>query len=778
MSSTTIPRRGSSLISLVAAGVLVTASTSAAMIFARQLAMATVATGVAADDTQRDKAQTAPLSKARLEQRKRAAEQLAEKSTGDSRLRHSESFDYTNLTDFVRDVRALRVLGKALFWDQRVGSDDRTACATCHYHAGVDTRTKHTDSALVPGQIRVNHQWTQADHTPDSGSGQSEDFGLILAKNGVDDQTLVIGSQGIRLRIFEGLTLNAEGIPVEKSRLPTAEEFESLHYLQSQLPWRSVSRRNAATVINSTLLSRLFHDGRASDVFNGHDGNGASTPLADEIGKFVVRNQRVTTLQVRIPRAAAASQAVVPLVSDQEMSWHGRRPWHIALKLLDTPPLLLQQVHKEDSLLAPWTHATVHRGLNTTYRKLIEQAFLPALWQAPNSFQLPLPFTDMNGQPLKGTHALHAANFSLFFGLAIMAYEQTLVSDDSPWDRFSRGDTTAMSLQAISGMQKFQSYGCSECHSQPEFAGATTSAIFGSADPADVDYDELPPGMEPLEEPINPDGHRFIEPLQPVFEGPGMPLNTQIFAYDGGFYNIGVTPLWFNNQLDNPRFRLDWGVGHVPEPGELPIEFSRARKRYPGEDRLKPNQSHVRGAFKSPSLRNIALTAPYMHNGAFLTLREVLLFYQYGPRRFADSAEAKYWHHPSLPAIQKFLEDDVRAVDEIEAFLHALTDPRVERHQSPFDHPSLELPSGNKGDSRALQNGVAEETQAQNLEGDFKLRISATLRRINENQTNDLTGFPDAADTSLDDLKLLPAVGRSGVADPLEGLPSWQKLSR
>jgi cytochrome c peroxidase len=743
------------------------------MIFARQ---PTVATVTAPHDTKRQKAQTAPLSKARLEQRKRAAEELAEKSVGDSRLRHSESFDYSNLTDFVRDPRALRVLGKALFWDQRVGSDDRTACATCHYHAGIDTRTKHTDSALVPDQVRVNHQWTQADHTPDSGTGQSEDFGLILAKSGNDDQTLVIGSQGIRLRMFAGLAMNAEGIPVEKSRMPTVEELKSLHYLESQLPYRSVSRRNAATVINSTLLSRLFHDGRASDEFNGHDGNGASSPLADEIGKFVVRNQRVTTLQVRIPRAAAASQAVVPLVSDQEMSWHGRRPWHVALKLLDTAPLLLQQVHREDSLLAPWTHATDRRGLNTTYRRLIEQAFVPALWQAPNSFQLPLSFTDMNGQPLKGTTAMHVANFSLFFGLAIMAYEQTLVSDDSPWDRFSRGDTTAMSLQAISGMQKFQSYGCDECHSQPEFAGATISAVFGSADPPDVEYDELPPGMEPLEEPINIDGYRFIEPLKPVFEGPGKPLNTQIFAYDGGFYNIGVTPLWFNNQLDNPRFRLDWGVGHVPDPGEIPIEFSRARKRYPGEDRLKPNQAHVRGAFKSPSLRNIALTAPYMHNGAFLTLREVLLFYQYGPREFADFAEAKYWHHPSLPAIQQFLEDDVRAIDELEAFLHALTDPRVERHQSPFDHPSLELPSGNKVNAAYLQRGFSEEVPPTSAAEDLKLRISATLRRMAEQPVAESPQYPEAGDTTLDELNLLPAVGRYGVNDPLQGLPSWQKL--
>ncbi|MFM7057482.1 MAG: cytochrome-c peroxidase [Planctomycetota bacterium] len=767
MSFITRNRRGSAAFPVVAWGLLVTLMASAAVVL-----VPGPASPPAPDEDKSNPhaAQTAPLSKAQLEARKNAAHELSRKSSGDWKLRHSDSFAAGTLTDYVRDPQTLKALGKALFWDQRVGSDDRTACATCHYHAGVDTRTKHTDNALVPGQLRANHQWTRADHSSAYETGKSADFGLITAKDGDDDQTRVIGSQGIRLRIFEGLTQNAEGIPVEKSRMPTQVELQSLHYPETLLPYRSVSRRNAGTVINSTLLSRLFHDGRAADEFNGHDGYGNQSLVPDEIGKFIVRNRQVTTLRVRIPRAAAASQSVVPLVSDQEMSWHGRRPWHVALKLLDTPPLLLQDVHKEDSLLAPWTHQDQQKSLNTTYRKLIEQAFLPALWQAPDSFQLNPSFTTIDGQPLKGSTAMHAANFSLFFGLAIMAYEQTLISDDSPWDKYANGDTTAMSLTAITGMEKFRSYGCGDCHMQPEFAGAAIAAVFGDSDPPDDDYDELPPGIKPLTQPVNPDGNKFIEQLKPVFEGPGEHLNKQIFAYDGGFYNIGVTSLWFNNQINTPVARLDWGVGRVAEPNEIPFEFSRARKRYPGEDRLQPNQSHVRGAFKSPSLRNIALTSPYMHNGAFLTLREVLLFYQYGPREFADIAEAKFWHHPGLPALQQFLEADVRAIDEIEAFLMALTDSRVELHQAPFDHPSLVLPSGNKVQSAYLQETVNLKNSSEQL----KLRISATLQRRSE--VNPTNPYPDAGDNGLDDIHFLQAVGRNGVTDPLEGLPAWHKL--
>src|SRR3989304_8647759 len=56
-----------------------------------------------------------------------------------------------NLTDFLNSGQAARMatirLGKALFWDMQVGSDGQ-ACASCHFHAGADNRTKNQ---LSPG---------------------------------------------------------------------------------------------------------------------------------------------------------------------------------------------------------------------------------------------------------------------------------------------------------------------------------------------------------------------------------------------------------------------------------------------------------------------------------------------------------------------------------------------------------------------------------------------------------------------------------------------------
>lgn len=54
---------------------------------------------------------------------------------------------------------------------------------------------------------------------------------------------------------------------------------------------------------------------------------------------------------------------------------------------------------------------------------------------------------------------------------AIAAYERTLLTPDSPHDRFMQGDKTAMSAEAQEGMALFGSLGCVACHNGPNFAG-------------------------------------------------------------------------------------------------------------------------------------------------------------------------------------------------------------------------------------------------------------------------------------------------------------------
>src|SRR5262249_47982814 len=52
-------------------------------------------------------------------------------------------------------------------------------------------------------------------------------------------------------------------------------------------------------------------------------------------------------------------------------------------------------------------------------------------------------------------------------GRALAAFQRTLVATNSPFDRYLRGDRTAMTAQQIRGMERFQAIGCINCHSGP-----------------------------------------------------------------------------------------------------------------------------------------------------------------------------------------------------------------------------------------------------------------------------------------------------------------------
>ncbi len=79
-----------------------------------------------------------------------------------------------------------------------------------------------------------------------------------------------------------------------------------------------------------------------------------------------------------------------------------------------------------------------------------------------------------------------------------------------------------------------------------------------------------------------------------------------------------------------------------------------------------------RGAFATPSLRNIALTAPYMHDGRFTTLEEVLEHYSVGVER-TDTLDPNLAKHPNGGL--HLTADDKKAII---AFLKTLTDRRFE----------------------------------------------------------------------------------------------------
>jgi len=578
-----------------------------------------------------------------------------------------------NLADFVRDPAMARALGKALFWDMQVGSDGVQACASCHFRAGADPRSKNQ---LSPGLKHVS----DPDLTYSTGTGpnrqlDASDFPLTrLATPGsrgnlnpLTDNNDVVSSQGIH---HPGNEADPQAFRVGASNT------------------RRVEPRNTPSVINAVFNHRQFWDGRAENVFNGVNHLGQRDPDAK---LFRADNPRSPIeVRVELTNASLASQAVAPIVSDLEMAVPGRSRLDVARELAKAKrdqgkrvtkvrPLGLQQVSLTDSLLGS-TSRWPQKGLDfNSYDEMIKLAFHEKWWKAIKLIRVnedgsTTLVSKNDGECNDATcaqneYSLIQYNFSLFFGIAVQLYEATLVSDDTPWDRFRRqypnfNDSNLnpwtnliprhISRLALFGAHLFndrtrgpQNIRCSNCHEQNELTDASVRRIAAA-----------------LNGPVrNRDGN----------------------IIDKGFNNIGIRPT-----------SDDLGVGATDVFGQL----SFTRRLFPTappaifDGAAVTKGFGVQGAFKVPSLRNVALTAPYFHNGDALTLRDAVEIYSRGgnvaPILTLEGILIEPLGIPVLTA------DEVTA---IVAFLEALTDERVFYQRAPFDHPQLFVPNGHPGDS-------------------------------------------------------------------------------
>jgi cytochrome c peroxidase len=106
----------------------------------------------------------------------------------------------------------------------------------------------------------------------------------------------------------------------------------------------------------------------------------------------------------------------------------------------------------------------------------------------------------------------------------------------------------------------------------------------------------------------------------------------------------------------------------------------RPQAEDPGRFAVTGNGNDL-GAFRTPSLRNVGLRAPYFHNGRFATLEDVVNFYDRGGDFNAPNIDRNRIRPIGLTPQQK---------SDLVAFLQgALTDPRVTAGSAPFDRPVL-----------------------------------------------------------------------------------------
>ena len=211
-------------------------------------------------------------------------------------------------------------------------------------------------------------------------------------------------------------------------------------------------------------------------------------------------------------------------------------------------------------------------------------------------------------------------------GAALAAYQRNLIAGGSAFDRYVyAGEKNALGDSARRGLELFRGKGnCVACHT----IGATAALFTDQA--------------------LHNTGLGFLASMAP----------------DGGHRNAEVAP----------GTEIEYDLAYVaPSAERKPNDLGRYEITENSDDRWK---------YRTPGLRNVALTRPYMHDGSLSTLAEVVAFYNDGgvPNELLD------------PLIRP-LGLDARERDDLVAFLHSLTSPAVktlvERAQSvPIENPT------------------------------------------------------------------------------------------
>ncbi|HET6611203.1 MAG TPA: hypothetical protein VFG83_04410 [Kofleriaceae bacterium] len=563
------------------------------------------------------------------------------------------------------------VLGKALFWDQQAGSNG-VACASCHFHAGADSRLRNQinpgehDITHGPkgdvafGSVRSDTGDVEPGHLPSGALASAsyvlspDDFPLHQLSDESNRNSPIItttndriSSQGQFAEPFEGIR---SWVFRDQCGEASTDVFHTAHYGA-----RQVEPRQSPSFINAVFNFRNFWDDRANNLFSGVGTFGLRDVLGDPGDPDDPRNQnrliildrgKPTLGYLTVENASLASQSLSPPLSG-EMSCSGRTFADIGRKLVHAIPLRRQYVSHHDSVLGPF--ASPHgSGLSPRFRydALIKKTFAPKYWAAHGRFRIE------GGHLIRDPrgHTQMEINFSMFWGLAIQAYEATQVSDQSEFDALQASGRLVMTPSFAPGV------------------GSCTSPT-GDVDPLLVRGCTIFSRLSPSPNfPTPPDGirggncfvchnapgggvGRFSQPLlseAAVQEGEPFPLFLTVTDVNGvndlrdnGAANIGLrdvvsdllsggtdpygNPLSFGRQYWN---YLAGDAGAILDP---PLARAIAAGNVPDPSTFVKLEAD--GAAKAPILRNVGLTPPYFNWGGYPSLRQVLKVYNRGMNR-------------------------------------------------------------------------------------------------------------------------------------------------
>jgi cytochrome c peroxidase len=273
------------------------------------------------------------------------------------------------------------ILGKALFWDMQVGSDGVQSCGTCHFHAGVDSRTR---GQLNPNTLGGNVTSASLEVKPPNTDVEPADFPFrklqdpSLPSEGDPAQVVlrdaddVMSSMGVsRFKRFVDVPpigAGSFGAPSAvggvRPLVPDVgvDEPDPVAVMDGL---RRVEPRNTPTFHGAAFNLDNFWDGRARFNFNGGSVFGPSDPTphiyvnpglaTGGAGAFTGATMGhlrpelndpdeeeydpvLAAQPVRIKFSSLGSQAVGPPLSDFEMSFAGRNWPKIGKKLLQGEP--------------------------------------------------------------------------------------------------------------------------------------------------------------------------------------------------------------------------------------------------------------------------------------------------------------------------------------------------------------------------------------------------------------------------------------------------------
>ena len=199
--------------------------------------------------------------------------------------------------------------------------------------------------------------------------------------------------------------------------------------------------------------------------------------------------------------------------------------------------------------------------------------------------------------------------------MAIAAFERTVVSGNSPFDRFFYGgEKDALTEQQKRGFDIFVNQGrCVSCHVIEQ-----TQALF-----TDNRFHNIGVGINDIQDDVPELAGEFMKAEATLSE-----VDVQVLT-DARTSELG-------------RFAVDRDVKGI-------------------------------GAFKTPTLRNIALTAPYMHDGSIETLEDVVVHYLNGGVTEAGDPVNDFLSGGIRP-----LNIEVEEIEDLVAFMEALTSPEIE----------------------------------------------------------------------------------------------------